>query len=63
MVKQLLFLESLSTVTADGIQSLTATEVRRRSAIIVNRLRLCIATCKRILVDKFEVCLFKLFRS
>ena len=49
------FSESLSTVTPDGIQSLSAPELRRRSAVIVNRLRLCIASCKTILVDKFQV--------
>ena len=51
----MLFSESLSTVTPDGIQSLSAPELRRRSAIIVNRLRDCIATCKNILVEKFQV--------
>ena len=47
--------ESLSTVTPDGILTVPAPEVRRRSAVIVNRLRICIATCKKILVERFQV--------
>lgn len=44
----------MKTVTPDGILTLDAPELRRRSAIIVNRLRQCIEVCKRVLLEKFQ---------
>ena len=44
----------MKTVTPDGILTLDAPELRRRSAIIVNRLRECIEVCKRVLLEKFQ---------
>ena len=44
----------MKTVTSDGIQTLDAPELRRRSAIVVSRLRTCIDVCKRVLLEKFQ---------
>ena len=44
----------MKTVTPDGILTLDAPELRRRSAIIVNRLRECIEVCNRVLLEKFQ---------
>ena len=46
--------EAMKTMTPDGIQTLDAPELRRRSAIIVNRLRQCIEVCKQVLLEKFQ---------
>ena len=48
------FSDAMKTVTPDGIQSLDAPELRRRSAIVVNRLRQCIQACKRVLLEQFQ---------
>ena len=41
-------------MTSDGIQTLDAPELRRRSAIVVSRLRTSIDVCKRVLLEKFQ---------
>ena len=47
--------ESLATIPPDTIQSLPASESRRRAASFVNSLRTCIACCKKTLVDNAQV--------
>ena len=44
----------MKTVNPDGILNLDAPELRRRSAIVVNRLRQCIQVCKRVLLEQFQ---------
>ena len=46
--------DAMKTVTSDGIMTLDAPELRRRSAIIVSRLRHCIEVSKRVLLEKFQ---------
>ena len=46
--------ESLTTIPPDVIQSLPASESRRRAASFVNSLRTCIACCKKTLVDNSQ---------
>lgn len=46
--------DAMKTVTSDGIMTLDAPELRRRSAIIVTRLRQCIEVSKRVLLEKFQ---------
>ena len=55
--KSLLYLlvsDAMKTVNPDGILNLDAPELRRRSAIVVNRLRQCIQVCKRVLLEQFQ---------
>ena len=44
----------MSTIQPDNVSSLPAAEFRRRGAVFVNHLRLCIAACKRTLVENLQ---------
>ena len=48
------FTESMATIPPDNVHALPAAEFRRRAAIFVNHLRLCIASCKRTLVENLQ---------
>ena len=46
--------DSMATIQPDNVSSLPAAEFRRRAAVFVNHLRLCIAACKRTLVENLQ---------
>ena len=47
--------ESLHSLTLDGVSNLSTSEVRTRSATLAKHLRVAIDSCKRILVENFQV--------